>query len=630
MKKPGLKTGYGQQILDQINELTKEIEHSKKNHQAETATLKDLLKIMEEKLESFERRYSNLDHLQHEQTVVAQQQQHHPQNLSFQPGESMAITSAIITSRDEEPQIFTTNDAANVTGIPPLDKTLALVEVYFGFINPLFPILHPVLDRPLVLKNVNSSNLLLLGVIVSSLKYGAHMFSPEEVEMYFNNIKLMIISSCYSVKNTKELKVITLLAISLYSRANNYEAWSMVSLAVGGCLHLGLVKDPLSRSEELDLSDDEFSNDTGITPGEWENWVEKESLRNLFWEIFKLDKLSSMGSHVAAKLPVSEITCLFPLRSDYWALKHIFNKEMIERGQTKTLDNDNSNPLIHEDLYGSNSYIIHVLNLMGKCLSFRRSPLDIQDMRGLLSWQLSCYEFESKIQQWKKGLPIAVSKFLDLSSFISIKPTTDFVILHALYHTLVIRLHSPSAFSHSQEKSAIPAQTSKSNCLNSAYLILKMSESCSFFFQADGECVHGLFGPYYAFAIWVSGRVLLVNSIHTLGQLDGEFDYAVSLLRKIGKKWECATKYADILEFVKDDSMQMDSASNASGPGDNRSPTGSFSDDARLITNLKLNASSLDSLLLKKVARFKASKGIDDGLLVFDWFKLPIHDTFMP
>lgn len=629
MKKPGLRAGYGQQVFERILELDRFIEENKSKHELENILLKEKLKSLEDKFESLEKKYAKLPvtpgHINNLELELM------TSNPFARPSPKHIDKPASIVS----PVVSTDKTAASAVTVPDMedipapDKCEILVQLYFEYVNPLFPILHPQLDRNRLLDNLTASNTLLLGVLISVLEFTDDVLEAHERTGYFKFLKARIITECFAVKTIVELKTISLLAFTLFGKSNNHEAWSVVLLAVGGCVHHGLIKNFSLSSDLLGIPpDDETTPLTSTTSRDWKSWADKELLRRLVWEVYKLDKLSSMGSHFVLKLPQEEISTLLPLKLSLWEFKYVYSVEALETGQTRTLKDFETKPGDH-DLYGSNAYIVEVLNIMGKCLRFRRSPMDIKDMESVLSWQLSCYEFDSKINNWKQTLPEPISAFLDSGAIVTRKVSVEDVILHCLFHTMIIRLHSPTAFSHFQDKYLISAQTSKNRCISSANKILQLADLLPKMFLASPDSVYELFGPYYAFAVWVSGRVILVNAIHSQDQLSPDFDNAIVLLRKIGKKWACACKYADILDFFKDDTMSIDTSSH-DGTGDTHFNSNSYSEDAKLIADIKLNASSLDSLLSKKVARYKSAKGSVDTMSIFDWFKLPLNEAFMP
>lgn len=689
---------YNHQLFDQIDKLNQALESAEARHLQETNLVKNQIRSIEELVQKLDKRVSNgvqMDQNGSANTLLhtpkrgslsyvineADQDRSPPDILSRKTsqvqevfsldneikdlGDSSNLNESINGNEpDNNSKLYdhknevkmNSNDLSsssnhinthniNTECLPSVDKIIVLVDLYFNYINPIFPVVHRDLEGPRILKNINSSNVLLLGVLINALKFGNEMLSEQEITGYFDYMKLSIITSCFSMKNTTELKAMTLLAFALYSKANSHEAWSTVSMVVGGCLHLalnrdqGAIVDPSLNKLDTELDAEEEEDEMNPNSSDWIRWVSKESLRHLVWEIYKLDKLSSMGTHFSSKLPSNDLTCLLPIKSKYWELQHLFNKELLEGAQKRTLaDSREMKKFNQPDIYGINCYVIEILNLVEACLKFRRHPVEVKDRKDILSWQMCYYEIETKIKEWLLTLPPLLEEFLNKGNLKLLecsKPKVDDVILHGLYHTMIIRLHSLTAFSQSKDESMdfLPAQTSKKHCLNSARSILKLSESLPFFFNIDGESVYELFGPYYAFAVWVSGRVLLVDSIHSQGQLDHDFDYAISLLRKIGRKWDCASKYADILEFFKDDTMSIDTVS-PDGPsllalnGGLASGSVSYGDDARIIADIKLTSSSLDSLLSKKIARYKATKGSSDDLWVFDWFKLPLNENF--
>lgn len=552
MKKPGLKTGYGQQVLDQISELTKLFESSKKQQQLENENLKQSIKFMENKLNGYERGSTSSE----VSTINVPPSAVNSTSLEMN---QMNLTQPMINDLSMNVEVF--------DDIPPPEKCVLLIDHYFKYVNPFSPIIHP-RQRTAIISDISSNNAVLLGILSIAVKLVAGY------DGYFESIKKLIITKCYSVKSTEELTAITLLALALYGELNNHETWSMVSLAIGGVIHLGLG----------DVSGEENN---------WREWIDSETKRNLVWEVYKLDKLSSMGSHFNSQMATPK--CLLPLDTQYW-----LNLSTGFQHQTRTLT---YRPELN--WYGTNSLIIEILQLMDECSSFRRSPLDIHEVKDLLSWQLQCYEFDHKIITWKNQLSPKMSEFLDSdNNYNDIINDPLAVLLHALYNTLLIRLHSPAAFSNSLDK-YVSSQTSKSRCLKAAGRILSLL-----------KLPHEDLGPYYPFAIWVSGRVLLVNHISNREDISQDFEYCINLLRSMG--YGCAARYADILEYFKDDKV-IDSPEFHDHPS-----TGSYSEEARLIIDLKLNASSLDSLLSRKVERVRnKDNGLDDD--VFDWFRLPLE-----
>lgn len=595
MKKPGLKSGYGQQVFERIQKLDKIIIDSKMEYETENKRLTQQLKDLEQKLQLIQQ-----------------------QNSSYLSDQDSSSSSEDITTKISIGQI--TNPASD---FPEPYKLERIVDIYFEYINALFPVLHPVLDREKLVIDLSSSNVLLLGVIISSLRFSYHLISFEQV-IDFDTLKSLIISKCFSMKTIDQLKAIALLAFTLYSNSNDPECWSAISLAVGGSLHLGITKDLT-----IPLPGDEIEDDTRNLL-DWSLWATKETTRHLVWEIYKLDRLSSMGSHFSSKLPEDELTCVLPLNPEFWKMKSMFDKDFVQQKQKRTLKDTQSPPfeLKFNDLYSTNCYIIEVINLMSLCLEFRRNPMDIQDMKSILTWQLNCYEFEKKIDSWIHSLPAAISTFLQTGILETNIMTVEEVNLFALYHIMLIRLHSPTAFSNFPDKYLISSQVSKPKCLKSVHLMLRMSEKLPENFLLDEKSTYQLMGPYYSFGIWVCGRVILVNSIHSGEPLDNDFDLSIKVLRALGDKWECANKYADILEFFKEDALDIDLSSNNATP-DSEFHSSTYSEDTKLIADIKLNASTLDALLSKHVFRFKNTKGPGDDLSIFDWFKLPINETFI-
>lgn len=668
MKKPGLKSGYGQQVFEKIQELDLLLEQNKSQRNTEADSLREKLRVLEDKFSVLERRYSApggsgpgaLGPTGLGPTVLG------PTglgptglgtgSLGAGPGPGSTplafhdlspmhppppLAASILTAPTAAPTATSTTAPTTApVPSPQIPQNLPqIIDIYFECIHPLFPILHPVAESK-ILRTLDANNPVFLAVLATTIRYGVPGIAPELAENYFAAYKSHIIAQCFAVKSISDLKAIALLAFACYSHSNDHEAWSLISLAAGGCLHLGLNKDADDATQygasprdtdldhnHLDLDHDDPLRPTSV-PDDYDLWAHSEGLRCLVWEIYILDKLSSIGGYFPSKLPKKEVKCLLPVNIEFWQFKHLFNKEMIESGQRRRLNDTIIRKPGDYNLYGSNCYIIEALDLMGEIQKFAKYPIVIKDMKSVLSWQLSCYEVESNINLWKESLPESTVRFLDSDSITSANFAVKDIILHCLYHTMIIRLHSTGAFPYFQDKYLVSSQSSRSKCLKLSNLILEISKTLPGIFRLDAETTYQRLGPYYAFAVWVSGRVILVNCLHSEGQLGEDFDYCITLLRQIGSKWPCAMKFADILEFFKDDTLTVDSVSNDGGGieddyGSNSDFQSSYNEDTKLISDMRLNASSLDSLLSKKVARYKNAKGSIDDLSIFDWFKLP-------
>lgn len=618
MKKPGIKAGYGKHVLERLNELEYEIREDRLESEKKIEHMKLCLKLLENRLSSFE----SGKHMQH-------------------ANENMSTSFAEDAIPKETSPIHGNRCILNLENdLPDIVTVKHLIHVYFEKCHPLFPILHPETTKMQLLNNVSISNKVLLGVLVNSLKFSDNALNTEESEHYFKLFKSRIIQECLGVTNLQQLQAMSLLTFALYGESSYAELWSLMSVITSGCVHLEITKEISSRSGASPLAlnneKDEKSSSGLVSSNvpEWNEWVRKETQRNLLWEIYVLDKISSAATSFSSKLFEEEINCLLPVKIEIWEEGRHYGIQNPTCNQSRVLAQNGLLQGENEQLYDSTCYIIEIVHILGDIQRFMKDLIDIRDMKGIFKWQISLSDLESKINSWRDTLPRQYVEFLENKEFdLHDKPLIKDILFHSLYHITIIRLNSAAAFPYIQEKYFLSSSSARSKCMMSVELIVDLSKRLTSIFPSCGQLIFELLGPYYAFALWVSGRVVLVNSLHTNGRLSEDFNYLIILLKRIGIRFKCASKYADILEFFRSDEHESKYTNSENEEESAAFETGSsYAEDTRIISDMRLHACSLDALLSKKIAKYKNTKGIQENrndlfnLSIFDWFKYPVND----
>jgi hypothetical protein len=102
-------------------------------------------------------------------------------------------------------------------------------------------------------------------------------------------------------------------------------------------------------------------------------------------------------------------------------------------------------------------------------------------------------------------------------------------------------------------------------------------------------------GPYFAFSLWVAARVLLVHG-STVDARRGVHaraaDALVDALRRVGRAWRVAERYANLLQRVLDEYRE----SKAAPPGRRESETPR---SVRLLADMRRTAFDLDALIAR-------------------------------
>ena len=542
MKKPGLKAGYGQQVFDRLSNLETSFKKATANSKDEIEILKKRISLFEEKLNVIDS--NNVIRNEPYQGGLSLDESHNPQQIQ-------ATTSEYSTNFDTFQDGINTLD----TMLPSIHQIKTLIDIYFEKVNPIFPILCSTNTMPKLLESsTTTATPLLLGVILCALRFSSSM-SKEEIKKYHGYCKSQIISTCIGMSNIEQLQAMTLLAFDLFGKSNNPETWSFISLISSGVVHLNLTKERRQTQQIIIPSpDQEIQKDQNKQLESRKraiknvkllkspiDWFEEESRRRLFWEIYILDKLSSVSNSFPFKIPESEIDCLLPVGYDSWmADSNHRNDATIRNSQHRILKNSNITSNILNDLlfdnniYDSTCFLIELIHILGKVHTFMRHPIDIQSLKDVLNWQMKFSEIDNEIQNWRKTIPKSYINLLDNDSFEK-KLTIKDVLFHALYHATIIRLNSAAGFPYFHSNYFLSSEEARLKSLQSANHILNFSKKLPQCFN-NNQGIYELCGPQYAFAVWVTARLILVNAINYRNNLPQELDYLINLLSNIGGK----------------------------------------------------------------------------------------------
>lgn len=648
-RKPGIKPGYGQHVLDKLENIETTL-------QTETSTTRGEMDLFKQKILELEQKIVSLEsNKEFTDTFRAQNMASNKEKLSIgnnsNDNESTQITNAPI--KEGITNVESINSLVESRLIPTADQIEKLIELFFDKIHPIFPILHPGSTIPKLLTSSRvSPEPHLYGVILCSLRFANKILQEEEIIKYYNYCKSKILSNFIGLSSIEELQAMSLLAFDLFGKSNNPETWSVISMISSGAIHLNLTK---NNDNQYNTSNTKSYRKEGTRSFSVTNlamikdpkaWLDKESRRNLFWEIYILDKLSSLSNSFPFKIPENEIDCLLPARLDLWISG---NRDGTEH-PIKTLQHrklaSTKNEIVASDAYDSNCFLIEVMHILGEVHSFMRQPLNIHNKNDVSVWQIKFNKLEQKVNTWRKTIP---SNFLDLldndNCLFKNTFTVKDVLFHALYHTMIIRLNSTPSFPYFNSEYFPPSELARSKCLDSALHIVKLSRQFPLMFNNIGGEIYEMCGPQYAFAVWVCARLIFVNAVNTHIDVPPELDYLVGLLTKMGCRWEGSLRYASILRFLKDEELLakknglsfFEKTSTLQENMDNDSDSDDLNDDVkghsknvRIISDMRLNAYSLDVLLYNKIEKFKQNENEagsqsneNDFMDMFEWFKLP-------
>lgn len=679
LHKPGLPPGYGTNMMQKLASIEEGIQEGQVSASNDMLRVLGQLEVLDSRLKSIEQQLSvnfksagpyeaQIDgsYLTGPHASVGG-----PLDTSVEQGELELQVSA---PEGQTPFAHTVEHITLSWPLPTMETVVKLVDRFFAYVYPAFRVIHPHFRERLL---SSYSNFLvsatesseappqILGVLVCALCFAHDLLSPSSIASCRDFCKSTIIAKCLAISTMEQLQAMALLAYDLYGRSNNPETWGYISLISNALIHLNLTNAAAStipikynslqhkRQKIVTIHNVRFLK-TSLDP------FEEECRRNLVWEIFILDRLSSVSNSFPCKISEANIECLLPLKGAMW------KPGMQDRLERKLQDRRPP----HESNSDSACFLVEITHILGDVHSFLRLPLDYLDVKNVLAWQMHISELDSELQTWTSTLPDEYKLFLDCEESEILKALSiKDVLFFSIYHMTIIRLNSAVGYLQFHDSCFFMfSNAAQTKCLSSAEKMVSFSKTLPEKFGQQQQSVYSICGPFYSFTIWVAARLLFVNATKYEKDIPADLDTLTAILEDSGNTWESSFKYADILSFLRDEELQsrrngnsmldmrvvtfdmLDSKGHRNGARDGGEDSvnpengevdlevraegvKAHSKNAQIFADMRLNAYSLDVLLSDKIEAFKKKKNRTaspsnhaDFSSFFEWFKIPLAE----
>ncbi|KAG4026057.1 hypothetical protein MFRU_045g00030 [Monilinia fructicola] len=570
----------------------------------------------------------------HQQQQQQQQQQHTPGSQgSHLSMEIQQQNHSIPTS--QAPEFYNTNQpplqspSLNITqnpnevssdyALPPYDLLYALVDLYFKYVNTWCPILHrkSTLDSLFGPSALDEADKILLHAIVATtLRFSTDQRLTEERRRHYHDISKQKVL-LYGLENSsvKALQALVILALDLVGSSNGPPGWNLLALITRSVVQLGLAVETTSFSVSPNYPSI-YTLRAMVLP-EPENWIEEESRRRLFWMVYLLDRYATIATAFEFALDEKEIDRTLPCRDDLWNKNQSVETRWFRTSERAEYDIDKPENL------GAFSYYIEILGILSRIHKFLKKPVDISALSDVEQWQGEYRELDNMLTSWKFNLPGDYGNMAKLFQPGSNKSINcGWVMLHATYHTAVIRLHSSAAYPTTRSPIFTPSYSASQRCHGAVENIAALGE-----YVVQNGMLPKL-GPPFAFTLWVAARLLLVHGSTIEHKVSPQIQFFVDTLREMGNYWLVAERYTTILQRVLDE--HRDSERAASTNGERVTPS-----SVKILADMRRCAYDLDFLISRQPkhvglsrmpsitpARTPAPNELE-YLDVFDFFNVP-------
>ncbi|OAA38009.1 Transcription factor [Beauveria brongniartii RCEF 3172] len=504
--------------------------------------------------------------------------------------------------------------------LPPYDLVYSLVDLYFKNINTWCPILHKktTLDTLFGPSALQEADLVLLHAIVATtMRYSTDVrLTLERRKSYHKTSKDKVLLYGMENSSVKSLQALVVLALDLCGSSNGPPGWNIMALITRSVVQLGLAVE--TTSSVVSPSFTSIYTLRAMVLPEPKDFIEEESRRRLFWMIYLLDRYATIATAFEFALDDREIDRSLPCRDDLWlANRKVETKWFTMSNSPEAAPHPDSGATEH---LGAFSYYIEVLGILSKIHKFLKQPVNIGVVEDVERWQLRYKELDSMLTSWKYGLPGEYSNMARIFQPGSRNLSCTWLMLHATYHTAVIRLHSSAAYPTTRSPIFTPSYSASQRCLSAVENIAALAE----FAYTNGYMLK--LGPPFAFTVWVSARLLLVHGSTVEHKLSPQIAFFVDILRALGAFWPVAQRYCNLLQRVLDEHRDSEQK------GDGITPS-----SVKILADMRRTAFDLDFLISRQprhgtntmshvpsVTSVRTPAPIElEYLDVFDFFNVP-------
>ncbi|KAK3942896.1 fungal-specific transcription factor [Diplogelasinospora grovesii] len=475
--------------------------------------------------------------------------------------------------------------------LPPYDLLYALVDLYFKHVNTWCPILHrkTTLDSlfgPSLIEETDK--ILLHAIVATTLRFSTDARLTEERRRRYHDVSKQRVL-LYGMENSsvKSLQALVILALDLCGSSNGPPGWSIMALITRSVVQLGLAVE--TNSFTVSPSYTSIYTLRAMILPEPRDFIEEESRRRLFWMIYLLDRYATIATAFEFALDDKEIDRTLPCRDDLWIKNQKVETRWFRTEDHRTDDpNGSANSPEYEvnkpENLGAFSYYIEILGILSKIHKFLKQPVDISALTDVENWQMRYKELDTMLTSWKFGLPGEYGNMAKLFHPNSAKTLNcGWVMLHATYHTAVIRLHSSAAYPTTRSPIFTPSFSASQRCHAAVENIAALG---------DFVVSHGLLsklGPPFAFTLWVAARLLLVHGSTVEHKLSPQIAFFVDTLRDMGRYWPVAARYCELLSRVLDEHRDSERQ------GDGVTPS-----SVKILADMRRTAFDLDFLISRQ------------------------------
>jgi hypothetical protein len=429
--------------------------------------------------------------------------------------------------------------------LPPYDLVYNLVDLFFKHINPW----SPILDRKTTFhvlfggsRLTEDDRVLLNAIVATTLRFsGDARLTATSRKQYHDTAKTKVLFHCLENPSVSSMQALAILAIDTIGTSCSLQGMNLLAFVSRSIVQLGLGNELtmyLGQPTYQTVSSHHLSY-----PPQPSSWIEEEGRRRLVWMLYILDRYTTLSTSSTFTFPDNDLHLRLPCTYDLFSRNTSVSTrwprpQLNTSSQYPVPDSMNTSPAN----LGSFSYHCEVLTILSRIHEFLSRPVPLHSGAAMNNWRATYQHMDGSLTEWLHSLPGEYGKISQLCHSDPGSKISNWIMLHAAFVLAVLRLHSVAAYPASTSMHFQPSFNAMQRCLGAVESLREIAQ------DTINNSMLDLLGPPFAFSLWTSARLLIVDAATRDGDVDPKIRFFISTLEAMGQYWQIALTYAKTLE----------------------------------------------------------------------------------
>ncbi|RSM09904.1 hypothetical protein CEP52_003848 [Fusarium oligoseptatum] len=436
-----------------------------------------------------------------------------------------------------------------------------LIDAYFSHVQPWIPMINMRDFRARAQDNRDQVRVVLQAMAVATLRYlepDGEPLSPGFVKNETCKLRRTVLLDALDGLTVENLQALIIIAFTDIGDGNLDKAWPIIGSLTRTVEYMELSVEAEDRHQRPAVLPP-----TACLPPPLK-WVEEEERRRVFWNIFILDRFSSVVKGWNTSLTAADVCRRLPICGGKWfedepAVTPYFgiwdrsrakignsitflpghypspsHSAGVEATETESSHGPKSSSTVDMSMVGAFAYYVESIESLSQITTyFLQTKIDFNNRQEVSSWLTRFKELDLRLVHWKMYLP---QQWKDSGISREAMPGVmdpNMTVANATHNISLILLHQRIAYPDAELSGIrLPSLCSADTCYNAAMETANMTTK-----YLEGSSSKLPVSPQLGICAFVSGRVFLVHCRYYKTTLAEEFNVLMDNLREMSRRW---------------------------------------------------------------------------------------------